>query len=249
MNKYQDYAIKFGLKLDYERNDKSLSLSSLDFDFRSINVVQNENYNVKEYNLYLLISIAEKIECIYNDNIILAKSFGSDKYLVKLDFDNKVERIKIYFKDNIVDPIDLPITFVDADKEKYDQKLLEEHKKSLIEKANVKVTTGDSVINVTFQPVLDSFNYSKVELFKITGTKVVNGKNVYDYQLMAKYKTESEVYFHSITGLAYDHYAIILIQYDNSNNEIYRSEHIQVNLKEPLGRKRWVVGPNGGRYI
>ena len=50
---------------------------------------------------------------------------------------------------------------------------------------------------------------------------------------MAKYKTPEDVYFHSITGLAYGEYAIILVQYDNSNKEIYKSDYILVTLDRP----------------
>jgi hypothetical protein len=108
-----------------------------------------------------------------------------------------------------------------------------EHKKALEEKAKVKVTTGDSIINVTFQPVNDSFTYSKVELYTITETNVVNNKTENEYQLMAKYKTPEDIYFHSITGLAYGKYAIILVQYDNLNKEIFKSKYILVNLYRP----------------
>jgi hypothetical protein len=70
-----------------------------------------------------------------------------------------------------------------------------------------------------------------------------------ELQFMARYKIEGEVFFHSINGLAYGSYACVLIQYDNSNQEIYKSEFIRADLNEPAGRKRWVVTPSGGRYI
>lgn len=233
MNKYQDFAIKSAVRFDYDRTDKNVSLSSFEWDYKTVTIVQNENYNVKKYNIYLLIAVAEKVEYVLNGQAHIVKESEKNKYLIELDYDNRIEKIKIHFSDGVVDPVEIPIVYVEADMKKYDEKVMDEHKKALEEKANVKVTTGDSIINVTFQPINDSFSYSKVELYTITGTKVINDKTQNEYQLMAKYKTPEEVYFHSITGLAYGKYAIILFQYDNSNKEIYKSDYILVTLNRP----------------
>jgi hypothetical protein len=233
MNKYQEFAIKSAVRFDYDRTDKNVSLSSFEWDYKTVTIVQNENYNVKKYNIYLLIAVAEKVEYVLNGQAHIVKESEKNKYLIELDYDNRIEKIKIHFSNGVVDPVEIPIVYVEADMKKYDEKVMAEHKKALEEKANVKVTTGDSIINVTFQPVNDSFSYSKVELYTITGTKVINNKTQNEYQLMAKYKTPEDVYFHSITGLAYGKYAIILVQYDNSNKEIYKSDYILVTLDRP----------------
>ncbi len=233
MNKYQEFAIKSAVRFDYDRTDKNVSLSSFEWDYKTVTIVQNENYNVKKYNIYLLIAVAEKVEYVLNGQAHIVKESEKNKYLIELDYDNRIEKIKIHFSNGVVDPVEIPIVYVEADMKKYDEKVMAEHKKALEEKANVKVTTGDSIINVTFQPVNDSFSYSKVELYTITGTKVINNKTQNEYQLMAKYKTPEDVYFHSITGLAYGEYAIILVQYDNSNKEIYKSDYILVTLDRP----------------
>ena len=233
MNKYQEFAIKSAVRFDYDRTDKNVSLASFEWDYKTVTIVQNENYNIRKYNIYLLTGVAEKVEYILKGQAYIVKDLEKNKYLIELDYVNRIEKIKIHFSNGIVDPVEIPIVYVEADVKKYDEKVMAEHKKALEEKANVKVTTGDSIINVTFQPVNDSFSYSKVELYTITGTKVINNKTQNEYQLMAKYKTPEDVYFHSITGLAYGKYAIILVQYDNSNKEIYKSDHILVTLNRP----------------
>lgn len=246
MNKYQEFAIKSAVRFDYERKDKNIALTSFDWDYNSVTVVQNENYNIRKYNIYLLSAVTEKVEYILKGQTHIVKELEKNKYLIELDYDNRIEKIKIHFSNGVVDPVEIPIVYVEADVKKYDEKVMAEHKKALEAKANVKVTTGDSIINVTFQPVNDSFSYSKVELYTITGTKVVNNKTENEYQLMAKYKTPEDVYFHSITGLAYGKYAIILVQYDNLNKEIYKSEFILVNLNRPNYSGKPVVTP---RYL
>jgi len=233
MNKYQEFAIKSAVRFDYERSDKNVSLSSFEWDYKAVTVVQNENYNIRKYNIYLLTAVVEKVEYILKGQTYIVKDLEKNKYLIELDYDNRIEKIKIHFSNCVVDPVEIPIVYVEADVKKYDEKVMAEHKKALEEKAKVKVTTGDSIINVTFQPVNDSFSYSKVELYTITGTKVVNNKTENEYQLMAKYKTPEDVYFHSITGLAYGKYAIILVQYDNSNKEIFKSDYVLVSLNRP----------------
>lgn len=233
MNKYQEFAIKSAVRFDYERSDKNVSLSSFEWDYKTVTVVQNENYNIRKYNIYLLTAVVEKVEYILKGQTHIVKDLEKNKYLIELDYDNRIEKIKIHFSNGVVDPVEIPIVYVEADVKKYDEKVMAEHKKALEEKAKVKVTTGDSIINVTFQPVNDSFSYSKVELYTITGTKVVNNKTENEYQLMAKYKTLEDVYFHSITGLAYGKYAIILVQYDNSNKEIFKSDYVLVSLNRP----------------
>ena len=237
MNKYQEFAIKSAVRFDYERSDKNLSLSSFEWDYKTVTIVQNENYNIRKYNIYLLTAVAEKVEYISKRQTHIVKDLEKNKYLIELDYDNRIEKIKIHFSNSVVDPVEIPIVYVEADVKKYDEKVMAEHKKALEEKAKVKVTTGDSIINVTFQPVNDSFSYSKVELYTITGTKVKHLENINitenEYQLMAKYKTPEDVYFHSITGLAYGKYAIILVQYDNSNKEIFKSDYVLVSLNRP----------------
>ena len=233
MNKYQEFAIKSAVIFDYDKTDKNTSLASFEWDYKTVTIVQNENYNIRKYNIYLLTAMAEKVEYILKGQTHIVKDLEKNKYLIELDYDNRVEKIKIHFSNSVVDPVEIPIVYVEADVKKYDEKVMAEHKKALEEKAKVKVTTGDSIINVTFQPVNDSFSYSKVELYTIAGTKVVNNNTENEYQLMAKYKTPEDVYFHSITGLAYGKYAIILVQYDNLNKEIFKSKYILVNLYRP----------------
>lgn len=233
MNKYQEFAIKSAVRFDYDRTDKNISLASFEWDYKTVTIVQNENYNNKKYNIYLLIAVAEKVEYVLNGQTHIVKETEKNKYLIELDYDNRIDKIKIYFSNGIVDPVEISIVYVEADVKKYDEKVMAEHKKALEQKANVKVRTGDSIINVTFQPVNDSFSYSKVELYTITGTKVIDNKTQNEYQLMAKYKTPEDVYFHSITGIAYGEYAIILVQYDNSNKEIFKSDYIFFSLSRP----------------
>lgn len=224
MNKYQDFAIK---KIKIEGD---ATLKSFVWDCSKIILEQNENYNLTKYTISILQASITKIEYLMNNSVYNATRVNEFKHNIELDFNNKINSIRLYFIENIVEPVDIYIEYIEADRSIYDKKMQEEHQKELTEKAKVVVKTGDSLINVIFQPVNDSFAYSKVELYAITGTKVVSNNKENEYQLMAKYKTPEDVYFHSITGLAYGQYAIILVEYDSSNKEIFKSDYVIVNL-------------------
>ena len=62
MNKYQEFAIKSAVRFDYDKTDKNISLASLEWDYKTVTIVQNENYNIRKYNVYLLTGVAEKVE-------------------------------------------------------------------------------------------------------------------------------------------------------------------------------------------
>ena len=219
MNKYQEFAVK-QIKIIGDN-----SLKSFKWDFNKVVLEQNENYNLTKYTIAIHQASITKIEVITKDSSYEVARVDEYQHTLELDFENKISAIKLHFTEDIVDPVEIPIEYIDANKEIYDEKIRIENKKALDEKAKVKVNTGDSIINVTFQPINSSYSYSKVELYAVNGTD--------DYQLMAKYKTTEDVYFHSITGLAYGTYAIILVQYESNDKEIYKSDFIQVILKKP----------------
>ena len=240
MDKYQEDLIK-GVRFiccDVE------TINTMENPFQNdlLKIVQDEDITHTKYFIYLEQSkIVSKIEVCKNQKYEnLAKKslktysgkfkFNREEFVMDFDFNTKeISKIKIHFINDLADPLEIPIEYVEADKEKYNEKLKIQLQKELTEKANVTVKTGDSIINVNFQPVNESYVYSKVELY-LTDTKIGANTNP-NYQLMAKYKTEEDVYFHSISGIAYGKYAIVLIQYDKENNEIYKSDYISVFLK------------------
>lgn len=226
MNIYQEFAVK-QIKIVGDN-----SLKSFKWDFNKIVLEQNENYNLTKYTVSIHQASVAKIEFYKNNELCVAEKIDEFQQTIEIDFNNKVDSIRLYFTLDIVEPVDIEVEYIDADKTLYDTKLQVEHQKELTEKASIQVKTGDSIINVNFQPIDDSFVYSKVELYSVD-EKIINGQKKKIYQLMAKYKTSEDVYFHSITGLAYGQYSIILVQYDVKNNPIYKSDYLEVSLKTP----------------
>ena len=51
--------------------------------------------------------------------------------------------------------------------------------------------------------------------------------------MLAKYKVEEEMFFHSINGLAYGRYEFILKQFDNKGNILLETDKISFSLSRP----------------
>lgn len=95
--------------------------------------------------------------------------------------------IFVSFSDNLADPIEIPIIYVDADKTAYDEKILKEHKEKLAEIVNINVVSGDSLINILYNPLNDKYSYSVVTLY-YAFTK--QGEKDKTYQTMGSFKSK-----------------------------------------------------------
>ena len=235
MDKYQEDLINGIRFVCYD----AATIKTVDNPFQNnvLKIIQDEDIMHTKYFIYLEnAKTVSKIELCKNEKYTnLTKvslknysdrfGFNKEEFVIDIDFDSKdISKIKLYFRDDLAAPLEIPVEYVDADKDKYNEKVKINLQKELDQKANIIIKNGDGLINVNFKPVSDTFSYSKVELY-------LTEKN--EYQIMAKYKTAEDVYFHSITGIAYGEYAVVLTQYDKDGNEIYKSDYLPVVLSRP----------------
>lgn len=228
MDQYQNYLYE-RISI-YPNRDSENRLSDFQNGKNKIILTQNENYNITKYTIFIASVAISKVEYLVGKKYMQVLANEPYTYALELDFAKKAKEVKIHFKYDVADPIIIPIEYIEADKEKYDAKVAEEHKKELKAKANVRVNTGDSIITVTFKSVSEQYAFSEVELHTIT--KISPN----EYQFMAKYKINEGVYFHSMPQLAYGSYAVVLIQYDKEGKELYRSDYISVFLEKPSSK-------------
>ena len=125
---------------------------------------------------------------------------------ITVDFDDKSPSIFVSFSDNLADPIEIPIIYVDADKTAWGEKILKEHKEQLAEIVNINVVSGDSLINILYNPLNDKYSYSVVTLY-YAFTKL--GEKDKTYQTMGSFKSEKDKFFIPIINLGYASYAIV----------------------------------------
>lgn len=95
---------------------------------------------------------------------------------------------------------------------------------------------GNDLVNIYFQPCREDYSRTEITLYKVD-------KN--EKFMLSKYKVDEEVFFKSITGLAYGKYAYKVRQYTKKNDIIFETNYIEFNLSAPYygdGRNTVVIG-------
>ena len=141
-------------------------------------------------------------------------------FRLNINFNDRIEKVKVSFRDNLADDYIIDVKYQEADKEKYNEKLAMEHKAELLKVANIKVSTGADLVNIYFQPCCDSYARTEIALYK-------------DNMMLAKYKVDEETFFKSISGLAYGKYEFILKQFDDKGNIILETDKIAFSINAP----------------
>ena len=154
---------------------------------------------------------------------------GFDLYVVDLDFNEKATEIRITYKNGIVDPIELKINYVEADKDKYYQKIAAQNRSELLAKMSVSCRTGNSLVNVFWQNAAKDVKKVLFELF------------LDNQQLIMKNEMDSGTMFKSVQGLAYGGYYFRLSQFDEKGNLIVATDLIAFTLSEPNYSGRYTV--------
>lgn len=170
------------------------------------------------------------------DMLMTAVKDNKNVFVVDLDFNNRIDAIKFSFANNFVAPIELPFVFKESSKEEYYKKVEAQNRQALLDAAQIKIATGNDLVNIYFNPANDNYASAKIELYTATGQFEQHHGSVIHQgwkprllggaveRLIAKYTVEEGMFFKAITGLAHGVYGLKLIQYDNNNKVIVESE-------------------------
>ena len=244
MDKYQEYlfkSIRVSTQLATKKEapgcsyynkkyiyDNEAGAKEFTFKDGKITLTQNDNYHLHKYEIIISHPKLQDVWIMSKGNKISGEKGDDVTKSITVDFDDKSPSIFVSFSDNLADPIEIPIIYVDADKTAWDEKILKEHKEQLAEIVNINVVSGDSLINILYNPLNDKYSYSVVTLY-YAFTK--QGEKDKTYQTMGSFKSEKDKFFIPIINLGYASYAIVLKQYDSDNKVIYESEKIEFTLK------------------
>lgn len=235
MDKYQKLLVqKARIKewLYFENNGVSDEESSkywkrvfFDENNDTVTIIQDENPNIVDYTLIIFgESFIKTIEIYKNSKWEkIEKSMFKTRWAafrLNINLDDKIEKVKVSFRDNLADDYIINVVYQEADKEKYNEKLTMEHRAELLKVANIKVSTGADLVNIYFQPCCDNYACTEIALYK-------------ENMMLAKYKVEEDVFFKSINGLAYGEYEFILKQFDDKGNIILESDKISFSISRP----------------
>ena len=220
MNKYQKMILdNTSIKFYSKELDRECAYEIINDE---LTLFQDDNYNIVKYNLFIESKSIESID-LFNKKWDKINSY-LDQFSIEVDFNNQIRKIRFNFNDNIADSLILNINYVYANRDNYDQVLKEKSEDILVRQASIRVTTGQSLINVLFQPVSSSYAYTKVELYSYMDNVPL---------LMARYKVSDELYFLPIKDLAYGTYKIKVIEYGINDEVIFTSPYYLVTLQRP----------------
>ena len=137
MDKYQKYILeKYGIRSNFifhrcnpivENklvNEGTVQYGEFDIERDSFTIKQDEDINLLEYALVLVnkIDIFSNISICKNDewtDIALTMENNVPTYKIIVNFNDRIEKIKFEFKNQLADDYILSVCYQEADKEKY----------------------------------------------------------------------------------------------------------------------------------
>ncbi len=252
MNQYQKYLMSTSRSYIAYINDKEKNIIKCYAD-NKITITQDEDITVEGYVLYIANNSFEKVFAITGSKAVALKiehdtvmsspkSGDQDRFIYPLSFDNKIEGIRIVFKNSLADDLLIPVEYVEADKAKYYSKIEKAKKDDLIAKAQIKHSTGSDLVNIYFQPCCDAYAKTEIELYLAKGrfsqpsgqcvtffTPQLLGGQV--EQLIGKYVIEDGSLFKSISGLAKRVYGYKIRQFDINSKILFESDFAFFSIK------------------
>lgn len=227
MNKYQSYIVDELNFFYYQENDSSIRNNP--YRDSILIIKQNDDITITKYILNLNSgTVIASVEYYKNKKWTTAninnfyysynnKTNSIEVYSIPIDFDDRVNKIKITFINNIVDPIVLPIEYVEADKEAYYAKKESERKEALLKAASITHEVGTDLVNIFFQPCSVDYHHTEIDLY-------------YQDRLLANYKVNQGEFFKSIDKLASCTFYYILRQYNAKNEIIIETKKIEFTI-------------------
>lgn len=237
------------------RNKASTKKKYLEFDKANgiLIINQYDDITITKYALVLgkeVVKALNKLYVLKNGewteisiaNISTKNSFGHtfgfdnpQGYIVPIDFDDKADKLKITFVNNIADDYIIELKFVEADKDLYYQKQAETRRNTYIEAAQIKHSTGADLVNIYFQPCCANCGKTEVELYIAKGKYASPGRGTYVacarpliggevQQLIGKFTVDGGFLFKSISGLANGVYAYRLRQFSKNDEMLFESD-------------------------
>ncbi len=235
MNQYQKYLFE-RIKCIADKKEDEIFLSD-----KALTVKQSSDITITRYSVCL------KSRCI--DSVLSIKSGTENSWDANenpefwekdvafdgtLDFDNRIDGIKIKFKHDLADDIIVPVEYVEADKEAYYKKIAQAKREELIEKAQIKASSGSELVNFYFQPCCDEYAKTEIDLYLATpifeqhhgmlayNPPMIGGKAE---QLIGKYVIDdSGVMFKSISGLAKRTYGYKVRQFSKNGELLFETD-------------------------
>ena len=166
MNKYQRTILENqDTKVFYECSSiKNHTIINADFDYDedTYKLIQEEDIFSTQYEFTVKANSNLKSCEFYINGEWRTVEGNEGDFLITLDFDNRIEKIKLSFADNIADDYIFSVEYVEADKDLYYQKQEADRKATMFKSAQIKHSTGADLINIYFQPCCSDYSYTEI---------------------------------------------------------------------------------------
>lgn len=242
MDKYQKYLITNHVHIAYDFKGKRKPCFIED----KIKIAQEEDITITKYLLKIISRAIKEVYIIKkgkSEKIEATEEYVSSqqKFSIEIDFENRIEAIKMTFEDGLVEEMTIPVEYEEADKKRYYEQKEQENKENLLKTADIKVSTGVDLVNIYFQPCCEEYEYTEIQLFIPKEFVTVGGpygpvKKPSTWSMIKKCKVDTEDFYKSINGLAGGTYSFILKQFNKNGDVVLQTEHIEFLIKEPQGQ-------------
>lgn len=88
-----------------------------------------------------------------------------------IDFNDRIDAIRFKFIKNIADDLEIGIAYKEADKQAYNEMQEVLRKENILKRAAIKHSTGESLVNIYFQPCADNYDHTEISLFTLKKQK------------------------------------------------------------------------------
>ena len=163
-------------------------------------------------------------------------------FVIMLDFEKRVEKVKFTFADNLADDYIFTINYTEADKDLYYKKQADNRRNTYIAAAQIKHSTGADLVNIYFQPCCANCGKTEIELWIAKGTFAPHhGMCVTFYtptltggtpeQMIAKFTVDEGFLFKAINGLANGVYAYRVRQFSKNEEMLFESDYYFFDIR------------------
>jgi hypothetical protein len=237
MNKYQRAILENqDVKVFYTCSSiKNSAVLAAGFDYDNDTYALTQEEDIFSTTYEFVVKANPNIEsCEYYCNgawCAVEKKAGN--FVVMLDFEKRVEKVKFTFADNLADDYIFTVNYTEADKDLYYKKQADNRRNTYIAAAQIKHSTGADVVNIYFQPCCAECGKTEIELWIAKGRRE-NHHGMIAYipklisaepeQMIAKFNVEEGFLFKSINGLANGVYVYRVRQFSKNEEMLFESD-------------------------
>lgn len=147
------------------------------------------------------------------------------QFIIKADFNDKIDKIILKFTNNIADDFEFNIAYKYADVNAYNLRQEQLKKEQFMQRAAIKHATGESLVNIYFQPCSEDYDHTEITLY------VPNKTGAEKWATILKKDLANGCFFISIPNLAYGRYAYKVRQFDKEQNLLIDSALFEFEIK------------------